>query len=292
MTEAGAYRFEAVHPQTGCPAFDLVEVISESPTDVEFVLQQPPCDEVGGRVFVTGVTGRNAPYTFSSPSGMTEENGRVLRGFSPGEHALVVTDVNGCTYSETFTIFAGVEGLTGEAPEIVARTGDEVELGVITNRGDGALVQWEWRNLPDTLACTNCSSPTLRVMESFNAEVAVVDSSGCALTLQQRIIVTERDLVYLPTAFSPGRRDGTNDVYTVFGDAEFVEEVTSLEIFNRWGGNVFVNRNFPVNDPNAGWDGNSLSGEPLPSGAYVYVVEVRYTNGDFEVFRGGLTLVR
>ncbi len=288
--EAGAFVFEAIHPESGCSSFDTVMVISEAPTAVSYTIQQPPCPEVGGRIFVTGVTGMHPPYEFSSPTGVSEPFGTGLRGLPEGSNVLVVTDALGCELRDTFLIFASGE-FTGFAEDVTVQLGEEATLGAETNRGDGALVQWEWSNLPDSTACLNCPDPRVNSLESFVALLTVADSNGCVLELRQNVFVTEQELVYMPNAFSPNNGDGVNDVYTVFGNPEFVVNVTGFRIFDRWGNQVFNNENFMVNDPNEGWDGMN-DGQKAPAAVYVFSVEVEYYDKRTEVIQGSFTLVR
>jgi gliding motility-associated-like protein len=164
-------------------------------------------------------------------------------------------------------------------------------LGVTTNRTDGQLVSWEWSNLNDSLACLNCPDPRVSPLGSFIAEVTVTDSNGCEVTLRQNVIVEERDLIYMPSAFSPNG-DGVNDVYTVFGNAEFVDGVNFLRIFDRWGNLVFSNENFRVNDPDSGWTGVGPNGQISPSAVYVYSVSYNRWDGETTTLRGDMTLVK
>ncbi|SEQ25253.1 gliding motility-associated C-terminal domain-containing protein [Neolewinella agarilytica] len=288
--EAGPFVFEAIHPESGCSSFDTVMVVSEAPTAVSYSIQQPPCPEVGGRIFVSGVTGMHPPYEFSSPTGVTEPFGTGLRGLPEGSNVLVVTDALGCELRDTFLIFASGE-FTGSAEDVSVQLGEEAILGVETNRGDGALVQWEWSNLPDSTACLTCPEPRVNSLESFVALLTVADSNGCVLELRQNVFVTEQELVYMPNAFSPNNGDGVNDIYTVFGNPEFVTNVSAFRIFDRWGNLVFNNENFMVNDPNEGWDGMN-AGQKAPAAVYVFSVEVEYYDKRTEVIQGSFTLVR
>lgn len=288
--EAGNYVFESVHPVSGCSNFDTVRVFSEAPTAVEFSIQPPPCPEVGGSVFIRNVSGLNPPYVFSSPRGETDPLGTGVRGLAEGTHVLITTDALGCERRDTFLMF-GTGSFTGQAPDITVRLGEPARLGVATNRGDGALVQWTWTNIPDTLSCMDCPTPVANAFESFIAAVTVMDTNGCMLDLRQNVIIEERSLVYMPTAFSPNNGDGVNDIYAVMGDNEFIERVNDFQIFDRWGNQVFRNEDFQVNDFAAGWDGtfeNKLS----PPAVYVYSVTVTYYDGTSETIKGGLTLVR
>ncbi|MEL7162042.1 MAG: gliding motility-associated C-terminal domain-containing protein, partial [Bacteroidota bacterium] len=236
------------------------------------------------------VIGLNAPYTFSSPRGETDPLGSGVRGLPQGTNVLVVTDALGCELRDTFQIFDTGE-FTGRADDVIIRLGEEAELGVQTNRGNGALVQWVWSNLPDTLSCLDCPNPVVNSLESFIALASVTDTNGCVVDIRQNVFVEERSLVYIPTAFSPLNGDGVNDVLTVFGDAEFVEIVSNFQIFDRWGNRVFGNTDFTVNDVSAGWDGTNR-GMSSPPAVYAYTTTVRYYDGTEETIQGSFTLVR
>ncbi len=289
VQEAGRYRFEATHPTSGCSTSDTVRVIDNGPIAVSFTLQQAPCPEVGGRLFVNEVVGNNGPFTFSSPTGQADPFSNNLRGFPEGNNVLIVTDQLGCTLRDTFQMFA-FGAFTGQAPDVQIPLGDTAVLGVTTNRGARALVQWDWDNLPDSLACDSCATPRLRPLRSFIATVAVQDTNGCSLTLRQNVLVDEAPPIYLPQAFSPKNGDGTNDVYTVYGDASLLAEIMDFRIYDRWGQEVFRNNNFLVNDPAAGWDG-FVSGQLAPAGAYVFSLSYRLIDGREGALSGNFALV-
>lgn len=289
LTE-GAHVLEVIHPESGCSSFDTMRVISEAPTSVSYTLQQPPCPEVGGRLFINSVTGLNGPFSYSSPTGETEPFGTGLRGLRVGTNVLVVTDQYGCTLRDTFQLFEG-QTFEGTARDVTIRLGEEAVLGVATNRPAGALVSWNWTNLNDTLACQNCPDPRISPLESMIAQVTIVDSNGCELTLRQNVIVDEQDLIYMPTAFSPNG-DGVNDVYRVFGNATFVDRINWLRIFDRWGNIVFEKLDYPLDDPTATWDGLAKDGKLASGGTYVYSVSYQRFDKLAEVRTGGFTLVR
>jgi gliding motility-associated-like protein len=59
-----------------------------------------------------------------------------------------------------------------------------------------------------------------------------------------------------------------------------------LQIYNRWGEKIFQST-----DPENGWDG-TYKGEKMPPGTYVYVANLRYSNGKRDVLKGSVTLIR
>lgn len=95
--------------------------------------------------------------------------------------------------------------------------------------------------------------------------------------------------IFKPTAFSPND-DGNNDRFTFFGDSD-LKQISDLQIFNRWGDQVFQNQNMAPNDVMAGWDG-FFKGKPAPNGVYVYLVNVIMDDGKERQFSGSFVLVR
>jgi len=94
---------------------------------------------------------------------------------------------------------------------------------------------------------------------------------------------------YIPNTFTPNR-DGDNDVFTVFSN-EYILNVSSLAIYDRWGELIFLNENFPPNDESQGWDGRFDNGDAV-QGVYIYVVKTEDDNGNFREEVGQLNLIR
>jgi gliding motility-associated-like protein len=88
--------------------------------------------------------------------------------------------------------------------------------------------------------------------------------------------------VYVPNVFTING-DAINDRLVVGG--LFIEEY-KINIFDRWGNKVFES-----NDRDISWDG-SFNGKPMPSGVYVYVIEVIGRSKQKVELTGTVTLIR
>ncbi|MBK7870586.1 MAG: gliding motility-associated C-terminal domain-containing protein [Saprospiraceae bacterium] len=95
--------------------------------------------------------------------------------------------------------------------------------------------------------------------------------------------------VFVPNAFSPND-DGSNDHFTIFGGDDLIM-IKNLQIFNRWGNQVFQRKDFAPNDMSNGWDGQ-LNGKPVQSGVYVYIAQVLMDDGKERQLTGALTLLK
>ncbi len=100
------------------------------------------------------------------------------------------------------------------------------------------------------------------------------------------LLRTESLSVSLPNIFTPNS-DGINDDWTPLINYKNLLKDIEITIYNRWGNKVFA-----TTEKDAGWNGNSLTGQPCAEGTYYYLV--KYTNSDNKAFsqKGFLTLTR
>ena len=93
-----------------------------------------------------------------------------------------------------------------------------------------------------------------------------------------------------PNVFSPNG-DGNNDFFTIYGLNEGAV-ITSLDIFDRWGNRVFNKSNFPLNQPQEGWDG-TWNNNDVMVGVYLFVAQAQLENCDDDnVITGTVTVIR
>ena len=138
------------------------------------------------------------------------------------------------------------------------------------------------------LSCTDCPQPITDTKFSTDYVISVVDSNSCVNAEQVRVIVLCKGAeIFIPNTFSPNG-DGRNDFFYPRGRG--IERIRTLRIFNRWGEVVFENREFPVNDQLAGWDGKYKNGAPQ-AGVYVYQAELICENGEILTYKGNIALI-
>ncbi|MEB8346266.1 T9SS type B sorting domain-containing protein [Flavobacteriaceae bacterium KMM 6898] len=77
----------------------------DPPTDITFSATPPNCPTQTSDVTLTVTGGTGAiTYEITAPSAINNGNNNVFLGLAPDTYTFLVTDTNGCTYSETFTI--------------------------------------------------------------------------------------------------------------------------------------------------------------------------------------------
>ena len=91
---------------------------------------------------------------------------------------------------------------------------------------------------------------------------------------------------FIPNAFSPNG-NGLNETFGPKGKY-FEDKTYHFRIFSRWGELMFETTNFYEQ-----WDGRKLKdGSESPIGAYVWIIEIKDLQGNQEVFKGSVTLVK
>ena len=99
-------------------------------------------------------------------------------------------------------------------------------------------------------------------------------------TRSANIVVRDIIQLLLPDAFTPNG-DGLNDI---FAPSNPSLDIVSLDIFNRWGEQVY-------SYDGSGWDGRWNNQDQQP-GTYMYYLQIRYANGEIENITGTLSLIR
>lgn len=87
---------------------------------------------------------------------------------------------------------------------------------------------------------------------------------------------------YVPNVFAP---EGVNQIFKPALAFGMLEEY-QLDIFDRWGGQVFLSRDIEI-----GWNGQK-NGETMPAGLYIYRIQWRQTGGELREVSGGVALLR
>ena len=119
--------------------------------------------------------------------------------------------------------------------------------------------------------------------------VVYSNNNGCIATARIRIEVIKRD-IWIPNSFSPNG-DNINDYFFPVVSEDSYNEVRSMQIYDRWGNQLFSRQHFQPNDPLSGWKGN-CNGQHVNPGVYVYYIEVEWKNGETEKRFGDISLIR
>lgn len=234
-------------------------------------------------------SGSGGPYTYTINNGAIHNVGDEINLFG-GTYVLTIIDQNGCFIERDVTIIQPEEISVDIGDDITVTLGDSVDLGIVSFQGGFPIDSMIWVSAGSDLSCVNCPMPNIKPTEESMIMLTIIDSTGCLATDEMIVFVDATRKVYIPNAFSPND-DGINDVFQVF-TGKGVERISSMQLFNRWGGQVFGASNIdPDRNGTTGWNGTS-NGNQLDPGVYVYVIQVEFSDGKVITYKGDVTLVR
>ncbi len=144
-----------------------------------------------------------------------------------------------------------------------------------------------WTVIPSTIASINNSGLLTGILPGF-ATVTYQLSNICGIDSQSLKVNVLTPSVFIPNTFSPNG-DGNNDYFYIRGNRSVYQSV-ELRIFNSWGQLIFESKG-SVDDKSIAWNGN-FNGKEQPTGVYIYVAKVLLTNGETEIKKGAINLIR
>ncbi|MES2565731.1 MAG: gliding motility-associated C-terminal domain-containing protein [Bacteroidota bacterium] len=120
----------------------------------------------------------------------------------------------------------------------------------------------------------------------YKVNLIAISPRGCRDIASQIVEVIPDFSVYIPNSFTPDE-NGLNDIFQPLG-VGIDEENYRLDIFDRWGENIFTSNNF-----RKGWDGSVKGGsKPAPQGVYIYKLMVHDILGNKHPYVGHVTVIR
>lgn len=217
-------------------------------------------------------------YAWSPPSGLSAVTGAVVSASpSAATSYTVIGASNNCadTASVTVNVFpiptVTISGLTSIG------TCESTVLSAFPSSSG----TYSW-GPPVNMICNTCQAVTVSPPVTQNYYVTYTSPDGCADSDTVTVSLESIYNYFMPTGFSPNG-DGINDSLHVHGRG--IESI-SLKIFDRIGERVFESTAIEF-----GWDG-TFRGAPMNGGTFVYILEVKYCNGETVKEQGSLMLVR
>jgi gliding motility-associated-like protein len=217
----------------------------------------------------------NTSTTVSSVADYTVEN-----LVDPSVYLLVVTSsVQSCF--DTDTVFINTYSL----PDVSAGTSTTIPLDATVQIGGNptsqTAVSYTWS--PGIyLNNPNVANPV--TSNTFNVlfTVTVQDENFCIASDTIRVNISPE--IYFTNAFSPNG-DLKNDIWII----DYIEQFpgSTVEIYNRWGEQLFRTENYS-SEP---FDGKH-KGQNLPVGTYYYIINLKTPNNGIKSFTGPLTIFR
>ncbi|MBK7429223.1 MAG: gliding motility-associated C-terminal domain-containing protein [Saprospiraceae bacterium] len=284
----GDHEVFVTYRETVCPyQTSTIIKVTESPSLVLNAVDATCFGYKDGLISIEDVSGGTAPYTYSI-NGSVHGSLNQFDNLGQGNYVVEVKDANGCTQSFPIIVKQPERLSVDLGASILMETGDTVELAPILNIQPNTSTSYWWTG-DESINCPTCPVITISPADQTTIKLEVTDSSGCMGADEITIMVKKKRRVFIPAAFSPNN-DGINDMFFVFGGIE-VARIESMQIFNRWGDEVFLNEDFPPNEQSEGWNGLHR-GEVLNPSVFVYRIVVRFNDGSKENYYGDVSLMK
>jgi hypothetical protein len=203
----------------------------------------------------------------------------------PGKYTLSATNPAGCTATREVNIAEG-DALhldLGQQP-VSLHLGDSIWVEPTANF---QIEMAKWLPLNGVL-CPACAATFIAAGKTGIYTLTASDPNGCSTSASLTVQVDQRVRVYVPNAIHPG--SGSQNAKLVISSGPEVERIRSLQIFDRWGNQLFEQHDLAPNTPSA-WDG-TYNGKLINPGVLIWVCKVETIDGQVLDLSGDITVLR
>lgn len=192
----------------------------------------------------------------------------------PGQ--IIATQSNNCnTVSDTIVISQN------PIPSVFIGNDTAFCEGELLLSAPSEMNSYVWNN--------GATSQTITVSQEGTYSVKITDANNCSNSDSITISSNCLNDIWIPNAFSPNN-DGVNDVFMVRGNPQNTT-IEKMLVYNRWGNKVFEANNILPNDKTTGWNG-TYKGADVQFEVYGYYVVAKFKNGEKQILKGNVTLVK
>lgn len=197
----------------GCQDVESITISEPLALSSSDVLQHVSCFGESTGAINLSVTGGTAPYSFLWSNGALTED---LNGIPAGNYSVTVTDANGCSINDSFTISepSAALSLTDNVQQITCNGAADGIIN-LTVTGGTAPYSYNWSN--------GSTNEDLSNLPAGNYSVTITDGNGC--TLNSNYVITDPPVLSLSgsatdvTCFGAG--DGNIDITVSGGEAPY-----------------------------------------------------------------------
>ncbi len=145
---------------------------------------------------------------------------------------------------------------------------------------------WIWTFGDNASSTKKDPSHTYRKKGMYKVKLTAENSFGCQSVYTKTVAVDNDYNLLAPTGFTPNG-DGLNDNF-IPKALEIMNAEFTMSIFHK-NGQLY----YETNQVSRPWDGRyMMDNQNAPGGAYVWVVQLKNKNGETEVYKGSVTLLR
>ncbi|MFK7951112.1 MAG: gliding motility-associated C-terminal domain-containing protein [Saprospiraceae bacterium] len=240
---------------------------------------RPDCDVNNGTIIVNAVADTGT-ISFSI-DGMNFQPTGIFENLPVGDYRVIINNDIGCPIYRDFVLTDGSTTMITNIRKGDTKCIENEGFIAITAEGGTGNLQYSIDNI------IYQSDNIIRNLTEGEYNIYIKDEKGCRI--DSIVIILQNDCdIYIPNAFSPNN-DGINDLFRIYPSSNFLGRALSFKIFDRWGGLMFERADFDIQT--IGWDG-IYRGKTMNPGTYIYVIEVEMENGEKQLLKGDVTLLR
>lgn len=294
-SNGGAYQLKVYNSVTGCYDLDTVNVIAKtSKPEADYIVKVPSCKGKLDAGVTMKIINGEFPLTYKMNGVKVLWNSGLapldLGIKVPGIYPIELEDVNGCKTKDSIVVPDGENFSVDLGPDLLIEFGDSAIIEAILKKiTKDSIYKIEWK--PNIPTLPNNPLAVVAKPELWHEYCLTIYNKAYCKAEDCVLVSIQNDKeVFIPNIFTPGDEDGTNDFFTLYGNKN-VEQIETLQIFDRWGNLLFKRDNFNHSDPSLGWDGRFQNKDMNP-GVYVYWTKVRFKDGSNKVYKGDVTILR
>jgi gliding motility-associated-like protein len=276
---AGTY-IVTVTNDFNCKLIDSIVLKRPLPMSSEIMLTPVKCYEGSdGSIAFEKNSGGTPPYQFSiDKTFFTDKN--IFNNLKSKNYSLVVKDTNGCLFETEKYLSQGEKLQISLGEDQIVPLGETTQLQAFTT-GDYETLQWSepsWQG----------EQQTVKPLRSKAYSVSIKNKKGCAAEDEVWLYVKAEQKVFAPTSFTPNQ-DGKNDGFTIYGGIDMAK-ILLLQIFDRWGNQIYEAQNIDPNDESMGWQG-TFRGQLSNQETYIYRADILFIDDKVKSVSGEVTLL-
>lgn len=296
----GTYALLVTDNSNGCTNAGSVQVLEEQniPAGFDFELAPPTCLGQLGTISFGSVQGGIGPYMYSVDAGQHFQSLASFENLKPGNYTLVIQDINGCEVEAPLNVPEPPKPGVDLPPLFTIQLGESLLLEPVlpANFPIGSIDSVVWE--PTTNLTFSGSSvlaqltPTASPLEYTKYTLTLYTAEGCSATASTQIWIKTKLDIYAPTVIKPNDPENPQNAYFTLYTSELgIDKINQLQVYDRWGTQIWEKQNFQPNNPTEGWDG-TYQHDALNPGVFVWWAEVLLVNGQKILLEGGVTIVR
>lgn len=267
--------FVTVTDDLGCILIDTIVLTAPDFLTMSFtIINENDCFNDQNGVVGLVLSGGVSPYDITWENG---ESGPTATMLPTGFNAVTIVDQNNNILEDSVFINSNSQILIDSIIRPDFGSGEGAITLIVS--GGSAPYDFQWDDID------NSTTSSLSGLIAGIYNVVITDHMGCTqlLTLRVPLQGSAPECLESREVFTPNS-DGQNDFFVINCIEQFEN---SIQIFNRWGDIVFEQENY-----DNFWNGRNQEGEVLPQGAYFFVLNFINDEGQKEVMKGHISIIR